>query len=201
MKEFKHFVDDYNSRLSPESQDAVNETVDIFVQQKERGGKVMVITGSGPNLHEGVTTLIAELMHKGIVDGVSTSSAVVAHELAGTLDRVHRVNGPDLGFESSILPRGDIFEITHLSDVAITELEREMPLDKDLIARGMALDGRDIIKAAGNMAYPMGLRTERLAKEILAVAKTSGLPFERVAGWGADERTMLGSGLPGFPQD
>ena len=38
-----------------------------------------------------------------------------------------------------------------------------------------------------------GLRTERLAKEILSVAKTFGLPFERVAGWGADPK-MLGAG-------
>jgi hypothetical protein len=154
----------------------------------------MVITGSGPNLHEGVTTLISELMHKGIVDGVSTSSATIAHELAGTLDRVHRVNGLDLGFDASELPRGEIFEITDLTDDAIAELEKEMPLDKDLIARGMALEGKDIIKAAGNMAYPMGLRTERLARDILAMAKTFGLPFEYVAGWGADERTMLGAG-------
>ncbi len=52
---------------------------------------MVVVTGSGPNLHEGVTTLIAELIHKGVVDGVVTSSAVVAHEMAGTLDRVKRV--------------------------------------------------------------------------------------------------------------
>lgn len=194
MKEFKQWIDEYFSRLSPESQAAINQTIDVIVEKKEQGKKVMVITGSGPNLHEGVTTLLAELMHKGVVDGVSTSSATIAHELAGTLDRVHRVNGADLGFDTSELPRGDIFEITDLSDEAISELEKEMPLDKDLIARGMALEGKDIIKAAGNMAYPMGLRTERLARDILAMAKIFGLPFERVAGWGADERTMLGAG-------
>jgi hypothetical protein len=36
------------------------------------GGKGRGGHGSGPNLHEGVTTLIAELMDKGIVDGVTT---------------------------------------------------------------------------------------------------------------------------------
>jgi hypothetical protein len=194
MTDYKQWVDAYYERLEPESQEAGSQTIDIIVEQKEKGKKVMVITGSGPNLHEGVTTLISELMHKGIVDGVSTSSATIAHELAGTLDRVHRVHGPDLGFDSSELPRGEIFEITALSDEAISELEKEMPLDKDLIARGMALEGKDIIKAAGNMAYPMGLRTERLARDILAMAKTFGLPFEQVAGWGADDRTMLGAG-------
>lgn len=194
MEAFKPFIKQYYSRLTPESQAALDEAVNTIVKQKELGKKVMVITGSGPNLHEGVTTLISELMHKGIVDGVSTSSAVIAHELAGSLDRVHRVHGPDLGFPSSALPRGEIFEITALTDEELAELEAEMPLDRDLIARGMALEGGDIIKAAGNMAYPMGLRTERLAKDILAMAKTFGLPFERVAGWGADPRTMLGAG-------
>ena len=38
----------------------------------------LVVVGSGPNLHEGVTTLIAELIRVGVVDGVTTSSAVVA---------------------------------------------------------------------------------------------------------------------------
>ena len=32
-------------------------------------GQVVVVTGSGPNIHEGVTTLVAELMRVGIVDG------------------------------------------------------------------------------------------------------------------------------------
>jgi len=43
------------------------------------------------------------------------------------------------------------------------------------------------------MAYPMGLRTEILAKEILLVARSRGLPFEVVAGAGADDRTMIGA--------
>jgi len=51
-----------------------------------------------------------------------------------------------------------------------------------------------VIKAAGNMAYPMGLRNENLAGEILVLCKALGLPFETVAGWGADRRTMLGAG-------
>jgi hypothetical protein len=43
------------------------------------------------------------------------------------------------------------------------------------------------------MAYPMGLRTERMAREILSLAKAYGLPFEEAAGWGCDPRTMLGA--------
>ena len=60
--------------------------------------------------------------------------------------------------------------------------------------RGNQLEGSVIIKAAGNMGYPMGLRSERIAKEILGIAKAFGLPFETVAGWGADARTMIGTG-------
>ena len=43
------------------------------------------------------------------------------------------------------------------------------------------------------MAYPMGLWTEKLAKELLFVAQGQGIPFEAAAGNGADPRTMLGA--------
>jgi hypothetical protein len=50
------------------------------------------------------------------------------------------------------------------------------------------------------MGYPMGLRTEILSREILHIAQTYNLPFEEVAGWGADKRTMIGKGVEkGFP--
>jgi hypothetical protein len=54
--------------------------------------------------------------------------------------------------------------------------------------------GDIIIKVAGNIAYPTGLRTERLAREILALAKRRGIPFELMAGYGADPLTMIGAG-------
>jgi len=39
------------------------KAVEQIVAAKRRGGSVVAVTGSGPNIHEGVTTLIAELMH------------------------------------------------------------------------------------------------------------------------------------------
>ena len=48
-----------------------------IVEAKQKGRAVVAVTGSGPNVHEGVTTLIAELMHRSVVDGVITSSAAV----------------------------------------------------------------------------------------------------------------------------
>jgi hypothetical protein len=144
-------------------------------------------------VHEGVTTLIAELIRKEIIDGVTTSSAVIAHEMAGALDQVKRVDGKKMGFSSEILPRGDIFEVTVMHPEMMEELQKEMILDTDLIEKVLSSDGDVILKAAGNMAYPMGLRTENLAKEIMFIARSRGLPFEAVAGAGADERTMLGA--------
>ena len=171
----------------------VDKAVKSIVDAKKRGGKVVVVTGSGPNLHEGVTTLIAELINKGLVDGVTSSSAVVAHEMAGVLDVVRRVDGKKLGFAKEKLPRGDVFEVTKMTSVLMKELQKEMILDTHLIERVLMEEGDEIIKAAGNMAYPMGLRTENLAKEILMIAKSKGLSFEEVAGAGADEYTMLGA--------
>ncbi|MBP3812253.1 MAG: deoxyhypusine synthase family protein [Acidaminococcaceae bacterium] len=180
--------------LDESSQQAVSSAIQKITDVKKRGGKVMVVTGSGPNIHEGVTTLIAELIRVGIVDAVSTSSAVIAHEMAGSLDRVFRVDAQALGMDMDKMPRGDVFEFTCMSDEEIAALKREMPLDDDLLERGSKLPKQnEIIKAAGNMAYPMGLRTERVAHEVMGLARMYGLPFETVAGWGCDEHTMLGA--------
>lgn len=180
--------------LDESSQQAVSSAIQKITDIKKRGGKVMVVTGSGPNIHEGVTTLIAELIRVGIVDAVSTSSAVIAHEMAGSLDRVFRVDAQALGMDMDKMPRGDVFEFTCMSDEEIAALKREMPLDDDLLERGSKLPKQnEIIKAAGNMAYPMGLRTERVAHEVMGLARMYGLPFETVAGWGCDEHTMLGA--------
>ena len=179
--------------LEPSVRASVEGAVERIVETKKNKGKVVVVTGSGPNLHEGVTSLIAELINKGLVDGVSTSSAVVAHEMAGVLDEVHRVDGRKLGISGKMLPFGGIFEITCMSEDLLDQLKNEMIIDTGLIDRALLLDGKKIIKAAGNMAYPMGLRTESLAKEVLFIAKSLGLPFEHIAGAGADARTMLGA--------
>ncbi|MBR0203209.1 MAG: hypothetical protein IJQ56_02465 [Synergistaceae bacterium] len=184
----------FKSSLDERSLAGVDSAVRKIIETKKRGGRVMVVTGSGPNIHEGVTTLIAELIRVGIIDAVSTSSAVIAHEMAGSLDRVFRVDAAALGMDMSKMPRGDVFEFTCMTDDEINVIKREMPLDDELLAKGKALPKlNEIIKAAGNMAYPMGLRTERLAHEILGLARMYGLPFERVAGWGCDSRTMLGA--------
>jgi hypothetical protein len=190
----QQIIERYTPLIAEETRTFLDLAVEQMIAAKMRGGKVVVVTGSGPNLHEGVTTLIAELIHKGIIDGVTTSSAVIAHEMGGTLDRVKRMDGRPLGFDARTLPKGFTFEFTEMSQADLDLLRREMEIDDDLIARGRAMDGSVIIKAAGNMAYPMGLRTERLAREILSLAHAYGLPFETVAGWGADPRTMIGAG-------
>ena len=189
----RNTIEQYYRELSPQVREMVDKAVKSIVDAKKRGGKVVVVTGSGPNLHEGVTTLIAELINKGLVDGVTSSSAVVAHEMAGVLDVVRRVDGKKLGFAKEKLPRGDVFEVTKMTSVLMKELQKEMILDTHLIEKVLMEEGDEIIKAAGNMAYPMGLRTENLAKEILMIAKSKGLSFEEVAGAGADEYTMLGA--------
>ncbi len=193
METNRKIIEQYYKELSPDVKEMVDRSVDSIVTAKNNGGKVVVVTGSGPNLHEGVTTLIAELISKGIIDGITTSSAVIAHEMAGVLDKVRRVDGKKLGFAKNKLPRGEIFEITKMHEELLLQLKKEMIIDDDLIKRGLELEGDEIIKAAGNMAYPMGLRTENLAKEIMLIAQSKGVAFEVIAGAGADERTMLGA--------
>jgi hypothetical protein len=190
----QQIIEQYSPWIDAETVEFLERAAATIVAAKRKGGKVFVATGSGPNLHEGVTTMIAELMSKGLVDGVSTSSAVIAHEMAGTLDKVKRVDGRQLGFGSDLLPKGFTFEFTEIADEELALIRHEMDIDEDLLAKGRNLEGNVIVKAAGNMAYPMGLRTERLAREILNIARAYGLPYETVAGWGADPRTMIGAG-------
>jgi Deoxyhypusine synthase len=188
---------EWEAQLSDTSRDHLNKAADQIVAAKQRGGAVVAVTGSGPNIHEGVTTLIAELIRKGIIDGVLTSSAVVAHEMAGTLDRVKRIRAadhPGLSLPTALLPRGDVFEITELTAAGRAAIQDEIEEGWDLYERIAAMPGDVIIKAAGNMAWPIGPRTERLAREVEAIAREGGLPFERVAGIGADPYTMIGAG-------
>lgn len=186
--------EEIEARLDEAALEHIKEASERIVSAKERGGKVAVVTGSGPNVHEGVTTLIAELMRVGIVDGVSTSSAVVAHEMGGTLDEVKRCPGVPLGLTESLLPRGNEFELSLADEDIFAAIERYIPLDKALIDKLRASEGKTIIKAAGNLGYPVGLYLEWLSAEISALACSKGLSFEEVAGLGADERTMIGMG-------
>ncbi len=197
----ENLIEQFRSALDERSRNTLHESAKRIIDAKQRGGKVMVVTGSGPNIHEGVTTLIAELIHKGIIDAVSTSSAVVSHEMGGALDRVFRVNAKDLGMDMQYMPRGDLFEISVMSDELLAEIKQEMIVDEVLMQCAAQLPiHSQIIKAAGNMAYPMGLRGEMIAAEILQLAHLYGMSFEQVAGYGCDRMTMLGAcaekGLP-----
>jgi len=187
-------IEGIHNGLSQKTRERLKQAVDLIIKAKEKGGKVVAVVGSGPNLHEGVTTLIAELIHKGIIDGVSTSSAVINHEMAGTLEKVKRFDGVAFGFAGEKLPSDGFFEVSVISEERLKEFQREIPLDMPLYRRMLRAEGNIIIKVAGNMAFPTGLRTERLARDVLALAKHRGIPFEQMAGYGADRLTMIGAG-------
>lgn len=189
-------VAELEARLEPRTREGVHRAVDSIVAAKRRGGGVAVVTGSGPNVHEGVTTLLAELMRVGIVDGVTTSSAVIAHEMGGVLDEVKRVDGTAIAahVDEAWLPRGGAFELSLIGDDLLAEVERDVGLDRDLIEALRRAPGQTVIKAAGNLGYPMGLYAERLAAELLPVARERGLALEEALGAGADPRTMIGTG-------
>ena len=187
-------IDTLYGALPEETKARVDQAIDIMVETKKNNGRIVAVVGSGPNIHEGVTTLIAELIHKGLIDGVSTSSAVVSHEMAGALEKVKRVEGKALGIDGDLLPIDGRIEVSLLAMEHLNAYENEISLDMDLFRRMIGARGDVITKVAGNMAYPTGLRTERLARDVLALARRYGLPFEQVAGLGADPYTMIGAG-------
>jgi hypothetical protein len=127
--------------------------------------------------------------------------------MAGALDRVHRVAASELGSIAAAVPHDGVLEASLLSPEMLDEVCCELPLDEGYYQELLLAPGTDIIKAAGNMAYPMGWRTERLAREAQALAVSAGLPLETVVGYGADPMTMIGAGarcqvpvLVGVPQ-
>jgi hypothetical protein len=87
-------------------------------------------------------------MRVGLVDGVTTSSAVVAHEMGGTLDKVKRCLGADVGVAAEFLPKGGEFELTLLTDLLLDEIQTVIPVEHTLIERLLAAPGKTIIKAA-----------------------------------------------------
>ena len=190
-------IDDFYNDLPELYQTRVDDSIKIIVDAHKENKKISVVTGSGPNIHEGVTTLIAELINKGIINGgVLTSSAVVGHEMGGALDRVRRVDGKLLDFKGRDvwLPKGDVFEANILTEETLKMLEKEMDIDRDLINQINNTEGKKIIKAAGNMAYPVGLRNELLSEEILTICKEKNMTLEYIVGLGADPLTMIGAG-------
>ncbi|MCF8146552.1 MAG: hypothetical protein K9N21_21805 [Deltaproteobacteria bacterium] len=187
-------IDRMYADLAPKTRTRVDQTVQAIVEAKEGGGRVVAVVGSGPNIHEGVTTLIAELMHKKIIDGVSTSSAVIGHEMGGALERVKRIDGKAFRVDADKLPCDGQFEISLIPEKVLEAYQQEVHIDVPLYRRMRRAKGNTIIKVAGNMAYPTGLRTERLARDVLALSRRYGLPFEQVAGYGADPFTMIGAG-------
>ena len=67
----------------------------------------------------------------------------------------------------SLLPHGGAFELTEMTGPALARLGEELALDEGLIERLGQAQGRSVIKAAGNLGYPMGLHIERLAEVVL----------------------------------
>jgi len=180
--------------LDDDTRARLDQAAAAIVRAKEGGRKVAVVVGSGPNLHEGVTTLIATLIGKGIIDGVITSSAVICHEMGGTLEKVHRVHVNNVPAVNLTAPHDATLEASIIPDEQLDEIRAEMPFDEAYYQSLLVAPGKNIIKAAANLAYPLGLRTERLAREAQVLATASRVPLELIVGLGADPMTMIGAG-------
>ena len=186
--------------IPPDTLKRIIKAVDWIVDAKKRGKKVVAVVGSGPNIHEGVTTLIAELIHKEIIDGVTTSSAVINHEMGGTLEKVKRIRGAELGYKEDELPADGYIEAGIIHEDLFEKYSAFREIDMKLYKKMLDLDGDIITKVAGNIAYPTGLYTELVSPHILEMAQKKKMPFELIAGKGADPMTMIGAGaLNGIP--
>jgi hypothetical protein len=173
--------------------EGISRTARLWADMKQAGKKVVIATGSGPNLHEGVTTLIAALIQAGLVDGVLTSSAVAGHEMGGALERVKRVEGAKLGLPPGMLPSDGRVEASLISKERLAAIQRDIEVDLDYYRRLLAAPGKEITKVAGNLAYPSGLWVESQAERLLPKSREAAKPLEAILGPGCDPFTMLGA--------
>ncbi len=181
------------AELEPRVLERIKDAARTWAEVKQRGGKVVVATGSGPNIHEGVTTLIAALIQSGMVDGVLTSSAVAGHEMAGALERVKRVEGARLGLPLEMMPSDGRVEAALISRERLAQIAADVEVDLEYYRRLVSAPGKEIIKVAGNLAYPTGPWLEDAALGYLPAAKKQGRSLEAVAGEGCHPLTMLGA--------
>ena len=86
--------------------------------------------------------------------------------MAGTLDKVNRVDWKELVIDEKLLFRGSAFEFTIIDSDILNQISNEIVIDCCLIKKRAKIPGWIIIEAAGNLGYPMGLRIERIAAEI-----------------------------------
>ncbi len=187
-------VEAFSRQAPPEVARAVDRVAAEWARLKQAGGRVVAATGSGPHLHEGVTCLVAGLIQTGLIDGVLTSAAVVAHETAGTLERIKRTDGRDVGWPGRLLPADGMVEFSLADEATWAVFQAELDLDMDLVTALKEAPGTEIIKVAGNLAYPSGLRAEQLAREACPLSQKRGEPLELTLGRGADPLTMIGAG-------
>jgi hypothetical protein len=180
-------------RLTEETLQAVDQAAQTWIKRKKNNEKVVVATGSGPNVHEGVTTLLAELVRLDLVDGILTSSAVVGHEMAGALEKVRRVDGVLMGYPAEVLPTDGKVEAALAPEQDLVMMQKYVPLDMELYQRYLEAPGNEITKVAGNLAYPTGYFIEKIARHLEVKARAKGVALEETAGLAADPRTMLGA--------
>jgi len=187
-------IEEYYRSFSPELQHAVENAAERIIRVKKKGGRVAVHLEGRVNVHEGVTTLVAELMYRGIVDAVLTSAAIVNHEMSGVLERVKQVQWQDLAGHADLIPRNGLFEITLLSPALMEQIGQEVAIDISFYRALLSAPGEVVVRVAGHRAYPGGLRTEVMARDVGAWSRKCGVPFEQVVGYGADSMTMIGAG-------
>jgi carbamate kinase len=58
------YIESLFTECAPNVQESIKVAVTAICNAKKKDKNVIVVTGSGPNIHEGITTLIAEMIKK-----------------------------------------------------------------------------------------------------------------------------------------
>ena len=107
MRPDRQLVHQLRASLPEATRAHLDAAIDKIVAAKKKNASVVVVTGSGPNIHEGVTTLIAELIRKGILKAESPVEIMIANAALSqgliTLYRAGRIVGGEAEFRELYL--------------------------------------------------------------------------------------------------
>lgn len=190
----RDLLDERYRALQDDERVRLDGAVASLVEAKKRRQRVVAVIAGEVHLSRGITLLVADLMRKGIIDAVLTTAAIIDHEMSGVLEKVKRIENPPAGLHREDGSADGVMNVALLSPRMIERFREEMDIDVSSYRAMLGAPGPITVEPAGGGTWPGGKRTSILSGFVLSQSRRCRIPFEEMAGYGADPGTMIGAG-------
>ncbi|MBN2282978.1 MAG: hypothetical protein JXO48_03725 [Deltaproteobacteria bacterium] len=190
----RNLLDERYRALPDDERVRLDDAVASLVEAKKRRQRVVAVITGEVHLSRGITLLVADLMRKGIVDAVLTTAVIIDHEMSGVLEKVKRIEKPPAGLHREGGSADGVMNVALLSPRMIERFRDEMDIDVSSYRAMLGAPGTITVEPAGGGTWPGGKRTALLSGFVLSQSRHCRIPFEEMAGYGADPGTMIGAG-------